>query len=189
MLFNNFNVDTKALRIISLIITLIGIIFILASDYVGSLAIRIAMLVIFILCLFNLKISYPFLSAAEKINMLLGIAGTVLIFIKPHLTMFIIGTAILLISVPNLYRVFKNRDYSDKVMLIISAMGALFSVYCIINSGSALNTVIIIIGIAFVILGCLILFETFNINRESNKYAMYGQEDQEEHRFENTEDM
>lgn len=186
MLFANFNIDTKVLRIISLIITLIGIIFILASDYVGSLAIRIAMSVIFILCLFNLKVSYPFISTSEKINMMLGIGGTVLIFLKPHLTMFIIGVAILLISVPNLYKVFKNRDYSDKVMIIISSLGALFSVYCILNSGSALNTVIIIIGIAFVILGCLILFETFNIIRGSNKYATY---EQEEYRFEDTEDM
>lgn len=189
MLFTNFNVDTKTLKIISLILTLIGIIFILASNYVGNLAIRIAMLVIFILCIFNFKISYPFSSTVEKMNMLLGVAGTILVFVKPHLTMFIIGVALLVVSLPILYKAIKNKDYSDKIMLIISTVGTLFSIYCIINSGSALNTVIIIIGIAFVILGCLILFETFNISRGSNKFATYEQEKDDEYHFENTEDM
>jgi len=193
MFIANLNVETKTLRIISLVITLIGMIFILASNYVGNLAIRIAMIVIFILCLFNFKMSYPFSSTVEKINMIFGILGTVLVFIKPHLTMFIIGVALLVLAVPTLYKAVKNKDYSDKIMLIISGIGTLFSIYSILNGGAALNTVIIIIGIAFVIIGCLILFETFDINRKSNKFAKYEREDtideEDEHRFENTEEL
>ena len=193
MFIANLNVETKTLRIISLVITLIGMIFILASNYVGNLAIRIAMIVIFILCLFNFKMAYPFSSTVEKTNMIFGILGTVLVFIKPHLTMFIIGVALLVLAVPTLYKAVKNKDYSDKIMLIISGIGTLFSIYCILNGGAALNTVIIIIGIAFVIIGCLILFETFDINRKSNKFAKYEREDtideEDEHRFENTEEL
>jgi len=191
MLFTNFNVETKTLRIISLVLTLIGIIFVLASNYVGNFAIRIAMVIIFILCLFNLKMSYSFSSAIEKINMTLGIAGTVLVFIKPSLTMFIIGVALLILAVPVLYKAISTKDYSDKIMIAAALLGTLFSVYCILNSRAALNTVIIIIGIAFVILGCLILFETFNISRKSNKFAIYEHEEDEEdeYRFEDTKDL
>lgn len=187
MLFTNFNVEAKTLRIISLIITLIGIIFILASAYVGNFAIRTAMLVIFMLSIFNFKASYHFSSKAEKMNMLFGMAGTILVFIKPSLTMFIIGVAIMVLSVPVLYKAVKNKDYSDKIMIAVSSIGTLFAVYCILNSRSALHTVITIIGIGFVILGCLMLFETFNLKRKSNKYAIYEQEEVHEYRFEDAE--
>lgn len=189
MLFTNFNVETKTLRIISLIITFIGIIFILASSYVGNFAIRLAMIVLFTLCLFNFKASYHFSSTVEKLNMLFGIAGTILVFIKPNLTMFIIGVALLILSVPILYKAIRNKDYSDKIMIVLSASGTLFSVYCILNSGSALNTVIIIIGIAFVILGCLMLFETFNLKNKSNRFATYEQDKDDQHRFEKAEEL
>lgn len=190
MLFTNFNVETKTLRIISLALTLIGIIFILASSYVGALAIRIAMIVVFILCLLNFRISYPFSSTLDKVNMLLGMASTVLVFIKPSLTMFIIGVALLILAVPVLYKAIRTKDYSDKIMLAASLLGSFFAVYCILNSRAALNTVIIIIGIAFMILGCLILFETFNISRKSNKFAVYEhiESEEEEYRFEKTKD-
>ena len=108
--------------------------------------------------------------------------------------MFIIGVALLILAVPSLYKAVKNKDYSDKLMLIISVIGTLFSIYCILNAGAALNTVIIIIGIAFVIIGCLILFETFDINRKSNKFAKYERRDtiideEDEYRFENSEEL
>lgn len=192
MLFTNLNVETKTLRIISLILALIGIVFILASNYVGNFAIRIAMMVIFILGLFNFKMSYPFSSTMDKMYMVLGMAGTVLVFIKPQFTMFIIGVVILVLSVPIIYKAVRNKDYSDKIMLILSTIGTLVSIYCIINSRAALNTVIIIIGIAFVILSCLILFETFDISRKSNKFVKYEREDvkeEDEFRFENAEEI
>ncbi len=192
MIFTNLNIETKTLRISSLILTLIGIVFILASNYVGNIAIRITMLVIFMLSLFNFKISYQFSSTMDKMYMVLSMCGTLLVFIKPQLTMFIIGVVMLILSLPIIYKAIKNKDYSDKIMLILSSIGTLFSIYCIINSRAALNTVIIVIGIAFVILGCLILFETFDINRKSNKFAKYNHmnlDGDDEHRFENAEEI
>jgi|GEM_PF-447948 len=193
MLFTNFNVETKTLRIISFILALIGIVFILASNYVGNIAIRIAMMVIFILGLFNFKMSYPFSSTMDKMYMVLGMAGILLVFIKPQFTMFIIGVVILVLSLPIIYKAVRKKDYSDKIMIVLSAIGTIFSIYCIINSRAALNTVIVIIGIAFVILSCLILFETFDISRKSNKFVKFEREDiideEDEFRFENAEEI
>lgn len=192
MLFTNLNVQTKTLRIISLILSLIGIIFILASNYVGNIAIRTAMIAIFVLSLLNFKMSYPFSSTMDKMYMMLGMSANVLIFIRPQFTMFIIGVALLILSVPIIYKAVRNKNYSDKIMLALSTIGTLFSVYCIINSRAALNTVIIIIGIAFVIVGCLILFETFDVSRKGNKFVKYepGDIDEEdEFRFENAEEI
>lgn len=191
MLFTNLNVETKTLRIISLIITFIGTIFIFFSNHVGNFAIRISMIVIFILCLLNFKMTYDYSSMKERINMAFALIGSLAAFIKPNLIMFILGVSLLVISFPFLFKSLKNKDYSDKLMLILSTVGVLFSIYCIINSRAALNTVIAIIGIAFVILGCLMFFETFNIERKSNKFATYEHDkhnDNNKYRFENTED-
>ncbi|MBP1926360.1 uncharacterized membrane protein HdeD (DUF308 family) [Sedimentibacter acidaminivorans] len=192
MIFTNLNIETKTLRISSLILTFIGIVFILASNYVGNIAIRIAMIVIFMLSLFNFKISYPFSSTTDKMYMVLSMCGTLLVFIKPQFTMFIIGIVMLILSLPIIYKAIKNKDYSDKIMITLSSLGTLFSIYCIINSRAALNTVVIVIGIAFVILGCLILFETFDINRKSNKFVKYNHmslDNDDEYRFENAEEV
>jgi uncharacterized membrane protein HdeD (DUF308 family) len=177
MLFANIKLQTKSLRTISLIITLIGIIFILLSRFIGNFAIRFSMTLIFLLCAFNLKTTYKYSSTSEKINNILGLAASIIIFINPQLAMFIIGVGILILTVPVLYRMVRGKDYSDTVMLILSVVGLALSIYCILNSGAALNTVIIIIGISFVVLGCLLFFETFNIDRNMKEYATYEKED------------
>jgi len=181
MFFTNMNVETKTLRIISLVITLIGIIFILASKYVGIIAIRTSMVLIFFLCALNFKSVYEYANTKEKINNILGIAASILIFVEPQFAMFIVGVAILIMTVPVLYKMIKNKEFSDVVMFTVSAIGTAFSIYCIVNSRAALNTVIIIIGISFVILGCLLLFQTFDINRNKKKYATYEKEKQDYH--------
>lgn len=169
MFTNNYNVETKTLRIISMILTVIGIIFILASNHVGNIAIRITMFIIFFIILLNFNITYLYSSKIEKIYMTFAVIGTAVVFIKPQLTMFIIGIVLLTISLPNIYRALRTKNYSDKLMLIITAIGTLFSLYCILNSRAALNTVIIIIGIAFLILGCIMFFTSFNTNKHSKK--------------------
>ena len=161
-MLSNLNLKTKTLKIISLSFTLTGIIFILASEYIGSIAIRFAMLITLAFCLTNIKMTYKYLTSKEKINYLAAVTASILGLFKPELTMFIIGIMLLFLTVPIYFNAIKTKDYSDIVMLIISGTGILFAIYCIINSKAALNTVIIIIGIVFTILGCLTLYETFN---------------------------
>jgi hypothetical protein len=70
-------------------------------------------------------------------------------------------------------------------MLIISGAGILFASYCIINAKAALNTVIIILGIAMTILGCMSLFEALYTKPSDNNN---DSEDSFVHTFENTID-
>lgn len=189
MFINNYNVETKTLRIISLILTLIGIIFILASNHVGNIAIRITMFIIFFVILLNFNITYLYSSKIEKTYMAFGVIGTVVVFIMPQLTMFIIGIVLLTISFPNIYKMIRTKNYSDKIMLTISIIGTLFSIYCILNSRAALNTVIIMIGIAFLILGCIMFFTSFNINKHSHKSAHNKTQHKEGFRFIDVEEI
>jgi hypothetical protein len=176
------NLKTRTLKIISLSLTLAGIIFILASKYIGSIAIRLAILVALVYSLTNIKMTYKYLKIKEKINYTALITAAVLGLFRPELIMFITGILLLILTVPIYFNAIRKRDYSDIIMLIASGAGILFASYCIINSKAALNTVIIIIGIAMTILGCLSLFEALYSKPNDNSN---DSEDSIIHTFEN----
>lgn len=167
MLFSNLNFKAKTLKIISLSLTLTGILFILGSSYIGSISIRLAIMVILIFCFVNIKMTYRFLITKEKVNYFLAIAALILGLFKPEFIMFIIGILLFFFAVPPYINAIKTKDYSDIVMLIINGIGILLASYCIINAKAALNTVIIIIGIILTIIGCLSIYEVFT-NKDDN---------------------
>lgn len=182
MLFSNLNLKNRTLKIISLSLTLAGIIFILASKYIGSTAIRLAMLAVLAYSLTNIKMTYKYLITKEKINNTVLVAAAILGLVRPELVMFIIGILLLIVTVPIYFNAIRKKDYSDIIMIIASGAGILFASYCIINSKAALNTVIIIIGIAMTILGCLSLFEALYTKTEDNSS---DSDDSDNHTFEN----
>lgn len=184
MLFTNFNLNTKTLKIISLSLTLAGILFILGSSFIGSAAVRLAMLLILLYCAANVKMTYKYMSTKEKLNYIIAASASILGLIKPEFTMLIIGAILLFLTIPPYVNTIKSRDYSDVVMLVINGAGILFASYCIINSKAALNSVVIIIGIIMTIAGCLSLYNTFtgkSLNKEDEFDNLNG--------FENTNDM
>lgn len=158
-MLTNLNIQPKTLKILSLILTITGIIFILASKYIGSIAIRLAMFIILVFCIINFKMTYKYLSFKEKINYSVAVTAAILGIYKPELTMLILGIFLLYLTLPLYIKSIKNKDYSDMITLIISGTGILFAVLCILNSKVALQTIIIIIGIAFTILGCISLYQ------------------------------
>lgn len=186
--FSNLNIKTKWKKIISLCLTLIGIMFILASNYIGYFVMRLSMVAVFILCLLNFKMTYNYSNIKEKINHLIGVIGSVLVFVKPQLLMLIIAAVILYLTLPIIYKAISTKDFYDKIMFIISFIGILFSIYCIINMKAALNTVVIIIGIAFVVVGCLIMYDELEKNKKIQKKNSDCQYyEQEEFGFEEVE--
>jgi hypothetical protein len=179
------NLKTGTLKIISLSLTLAGIIFILASKYIGSIAIRLATFAVLVYSLTNIKMTYKYFTTKEKLNYAALVAAAVLGLLKPEIIMFITGILLLLLTVPIYFNAIRKSDYSDVIMLIISGAGILFASYCIINAKAALNTVVIIIGIAMTILGCLSLFEALYSKPEENSN---DSNDSSEHTFENITD-
>ena len=188
MLFNHFNLKTKTLKIISLSLTLSGIIFILASSYIGAVAVRLAMILLLGFCFVNLKMTYVFLSQKDRMKYYIAIAASILGIIRPDMSMFLIGILLLFATVPPYVNFIKIKDYSDVVMLIINGAGILFAFYCIINSRAALNTVVIIIGIILTITGCLALYELFSSGIYAERRAASKNENRHKG-FENTDNL
>lgn len=177
MLFSDLNLKTKTLKIIGLSFTLAGILFILASKYIGSFAIRLVMVFILLFSAANIKKTYRYMATKEKLNYFLAVSASILGLFKPELTMFIMGIFLLFLTVPPYINAIKTKDYSDVVALVISGAGILFAFYCVINSKAALNTVIIIIGIILTVTGCLALYETFLRKKSDTEKKESGFED------------
>ena len=160
MPFYSLKYNSKTLLIISLSLTLTGIIFIMAAKYIGSIAIRIAVIIFLSFLVLNIKMTYNYLSNKERLNYVIAFLASILGLIRPELTMFLLGILILYFVLPPYINIIKSKNYSDVVTLIINGSGILFGFYCILNSKAALNTVIIIIGIILTISGCLLLYNT-----------------------------
>ena len=166
-MFSNLNINSKTLKILSLILTVTGILFILASKYIGIIAIRLAMITLLLFCIINLKMTYKYLSKKENITHFIAVTAALLGIFKPESTMLILGAFLLYLTLPLYIQSIKNKDYSDVLTLIMSGTGILFAVLCILNYKAALQTIIIIIGIALTILGCISLYYVL-ITKEDN---------------------
>ena len=166
-MLTNLNLQLKTLKILSLILTIIGIIFILASKHIGSISIRFAMSILLIFCAVNFKMTYEYLSLKEKINYLIAALAAFAGLFKPESTMLIFGIFLLYITLPIYFKSIKNKDFSDVINLIISGAGILFAVFCIFNSKTALQTIIIVIGIALTILGCISLYQALTSKKDN----------------------
>ena len=165
-MFSDLNINSKTLKILSLILTVTGIIFILASKYIGSITIWLAMIFLLLFCIINFKMTYKYLSSKDKINHLVAATAAIIGIYKPESTMLILGIFLLYLTLPLYIKSIKNKDYSDIITLIISGTGILFAVLCILNSKAALQTIIIIIGIAFTILGCISLYKVLTTKND-----------------------
>jgi hypothetical protein len=168
---SNLNIQSKTLKILSLILTVTGIIFILASRHIGSIAIRLAMSILLLFCTVNFKMTYKYLSLKEKLNYLIAALAAIAGLFKPESTMLILGIFLLYITLPIYFKSIKNKDFSDVINLIISGTGILFAVFCIFNSKAALQTVIIIIGIALTILGCISIYQALTAKQDNTSLS------------------
>lgn len=180
MLFTNLNLKSGTLKIISLLLTIAGIIFIMFSNYIGIVLVRIAILLAIVFCVINIKMQYKYLKTKEKISYALILLASLLGLYKPNYLMIITGALLMYVSLPQYYKIVKLKDYSDIFTLIVHGISLSFAIYCFLNAGAALNTVIIAIGIALTIMGCISLFELIiNKSKDSNieKNELKGFED------------
>jgi heme/copper-type cytochrome/quinol oxidase subunit 4 len=85
-MLSKLNLQSKTLIILSIILTITGIIFILASKYIGSISIRLAMIILLIFCLINFKMAYAYLSMKEKTTHLIAALVALAGLYKPEST-------------------------------------------------------------------------------------------------------
>lgn len=189
MFFKQFVFESKVTRLISIIISLIGLLFVFASSFIGVFSIR---LVAFFLLAFSL-ISFDFsnLTNFNSKNLLsvTGIVSGILVIIYPWLAMFIIGVILIVYACPTLYNIFKNKDFSNIVYIVLAILSLCFGIYCIVNGTAAISTIIKLIGILLTVLGCLLFYHSIDTEQSSNKFSNEMSNYEDKMRFESAEEI
>ncbi len=189
MFSKEFNFGFKTLRLISLIIVIIGLVFIFASKFIGIFSIRVAAIGLIVFSLINFNFSTAFAINYEKLLSILGIVGGILVFIFPGLAMFLIGIGLMVFAVPIIYKAIKKRDFSDIITFSIAIIAFCFAVYCIINGKAAISTVVKLIGIILAIIGCIFFYRSIDLEKSTNSFMNDIKNGVDEYKFTSAEEI
>ena len=168
MFFTNIDLKSNTLKILAIASSLIGIVFILAAGFVGNIAIRIFMAAVILVFVLNIKMTYYYSGKLKKFTDIMCLAGAIAVFIFPRFVVLITGIALLYFSAIALFQMIKSRDYSDKIKLIISIAGVIFSIFCIFNAEGTLVLVIRLIGAILSAFGCFCFFKYITMSRKKD---------------------
>jgi len=181
MFFTNINLKANTFKSLAISTSLLGVIFIILAGYIGNLTIRIAMVVAIVVFILNIKMTYHYSGKLKKFTDIICLIGAIVVFIFPHLVVFIIGIALMYFSGIALFQMVKSGDYDDKIKLIVSIIGVIFSIFCIFNASGTLELVIRLIGALLLAIGCICLFQYVNKSRQANNAQT------QDHKFEDNE--
>jgi len=158
----DFNVsgDKSHLKIFSLILFVIGLILLLFPGLIGFLGIRIAAVVMVGFCIFSFYVSSDSLVRLNRLYLVSGMIGGIIIFIFPSLVMVFTGIGILGYGAYNLYNLIKLKAYKDRVALSIDIVAILLGLYFIFNGTGAIRQVIRILGMSAVVVSCFVFYKS-----------------------------
>ena len=156
----NISGDKSHLKIFSLVLFVIGLILLLFPGVIGFLGIRIAAAVLVAFCIFSFYVSSDSLIRLNRLYLIAGMIGGIIIFIFPSLVMVFTGIGILTYGVYNLYNLIKFKLYNDRTALAIDIVAVLLGLYFIFNGTGAIRQVIRILGISAVVVSCLVFYKS-----------------------------
>ncbi len=181
MFFTNINLKANTFKSLAIATSLLGVIFIILAGYIGNLTIRIAMVVAIVVFILNIKMTYHYSGKLKKFTDIMCLIGAIVVFIFPQLVVFIIGIALMYFSGIALFQMVKSGDYDDKIKLIVSIIGVIFSIFCIFNASGTLELVIRLIGALLLAIGCICFFQYVTKSRQANDVQT------QDHKFEDNE--
>lgn len=181
MFFTNINLKANTFKSLAISTSLLGVIFIILAGYIGNLTIRIAMVVAIVVFILNIKMTYHYSGKLKKFTDIMCLIGAIVVFIFPQLVVFIIGIALMYFSGIALFQMVKSGHYDDKIKLIVSIIGVIFSTFCIFNASGTLELVIRLIGALLLAIGCICLFQYIAKSRQANDTQT------QDHKFEDNE--
>ena len=169
MFFTNIDLKPNTFKTLAIITSVLGIIFIILAGHIGNFAIRLAMIAAIVVFILDIKMTYHYAEKLKKFTDIICLLGAIVVFIFPELVVFIIGIALLYFSGITLFQMIKSREYDDKVKLIASIIGVIFSMFCVFNSKGTLEVVIRLIGALLLGIGCILFYQYISKSRQSNE--------------------
>ncbi len=102
----------------------------------------------------------------------MSLVGAIIVFIRPKFLMIIMGITILYFSAEALFKMIKSKSYQDKVKLLTSIAGLVFSIFCIFFSNGTMNLIIRLLGAVMMAIGCVCFYQYMQKSRKTDESQM-----------------
>lgn len=172
MFFANIKLKPNLLRYLAIAISITGVSFIILASFIGNFAVRLFAIGAIIAFSYNVKANYRYVGKLKKISDIMYLIGSIVVFIYPKFLMIIMGITILYMSVETIVRIIKSKDYKDKIKLLISILGLVFSIFCIFFSKGTMNLIIRLLGALMMAIGCVLFYQYIEKTRKKDKSEM-----------------
>lgn len=182
MFFANIKLKPNLLRYLAIAISITGVMFIILASFIGNFAVRLFAIGAIIAFSYNIKANYRYSGKLKRIADVMSLVGAIIVLIYPKFLMIIMGITILYLSLTALIQMIKSKDFNDRVKLLISIAGLIFSIFCIFFSKGTMNLIIRLLGALMMAIGCVLFYQYIQKTRKIDKSEMI------EFKFENNSD-
>ena len=182
MFFANIKLKPELLKYLGIVISVTGALFIVLASLIGNFAIRLVAIGAIIAFSYNIKSNYYYSGKLKRIADIMSLLGAIIVLIYPKFLMIIMGITILYLSIETLIHMIKSKNYQDKVSLVTSIVGLVFSIFCIFFSKGTMNLIVRLLGAVMMALGCMCFYQYIVKSREKDDSDMV------EFKFQNNSD-
>lgn len=182
MFFANIKLKPELLKYLGIVISVTGALFIVLASLIGNFAIRLVAIGAIIAFSYNIKSNYYYSGKLKRIADIMSLLGAIIVLIYPKFLMIIMGITILYLSIETLIHMIKSKNYQDKVSLVTSIVGLVFSIFCIFFSKGTMILIVRLLGAVMMALGCMCFYQYIVKTREKDGSDMV------EFKFQNNSD-
>jgi hypothetical protein len=172
MFFANIKLKPSLLRYLAISISITGVLFIILASFIGNFALRLFAIGAIIAFSYNIKANYRYSGKLKRIADVMSLIGAIVVLLYPKFLMIVMGITILYISVDALVHMIKAKVYKDRVKLLISIAGLIFSIFCIFFSKGTMNLIIRLLGALMMAIGCVLFYQYIQKTRKIDKSEM-----------------
>lgn len=172
MFFANIKLRPNILKYLAIAISITGALFIILAGFIGNFAIRLFAIGAIIAFTYNIQSNYRYSGKLKRIADIMSLVGAIIVFIRPKFLMIIMGITILYFSSEALFKMIKSKSYQDKVKLLTSIAGLVFSIFCIFFSNGTMNLIIRLLGAVMMAIGCVCFYQYMQKSRKTDESQM-----------------
>jgi hypothetical protein len=169
MFFINVKLRPSTLKYLAITTSITGALFIILARYVGNFAVRLFAIGAIVAFSYNLKANYRYSGKLKRIADTMSLIGAIIVLIFPKFLMVIMGITILYFSGESLFNMIKSEDYRDKMKILASIAGLIFSIFCIFFSNATLQFIVRLLGAVMMAISCIFFYQYISKSRKTDK--------------------
>lgn len=156
------NGNKNVIKILSIVSFAVGLLLISFPSFIGLSMIRIVGVLLAIFSGLGIYFTEGTIWGKDRSFFIVGILIGVLVLLFPSLVMIISGIGILSFVAYKLFFIFKDRDFSDKTELAVTAVSLIIGIIFIFNGKAAVGSIVRIVGVLVISFSAILFYKTLD---------------------------